>query len=300
MNPRDCGYLLLSSRLGDPSRRPLSTPQLRLLAQKAPYLPEVSAEAELTTAHLMSAGVEKWLAQRTVALLSDELQLEAYLKKGKRLGCQPITRAGDDYPPRLRSCLGQEAPGCLWAKGNLELLRMPAVSLVGSRDLAEENRRFAQQVGIQAARQGYVLVSGNARGADSAAQAACLEAGGQVICVVADSLEERCPDGRVLLLSEDDFDEPFTVHRALRRNRVIHALGQITFVAQCTLGRGGTWDGSTQNLRRNWSPLYCFSDGSATSAELEQMGARLIGVDELLNFKALSDIQTDLFSLGRI
>ena len=100
--------------------------------------------------------------------------------------------------------------------------------------------------------------------------------------------------------SEDDFDEPFTVHRALRRNRVIHALGQITFVAQCTLGRGGTWDGSTQNLRRNWSLLYCFSDGSAACAELEQMGARLIGVDELLNFKALSDIQTDLFSLGRI
>ena len=293
MNPKDRGYLLLSSKLGDPCRKPLSIPQLRALAQKAPYLPEGGADAELTVAHLISAGVEKWLAQRTVELLGGELQLEAYLKRAKRLGCHAITRAGDNYPTLLRRRLGQEAPGCLWAKGDLGILNRPAVSLVGSRELAEENRHFAQQVGIQAARQGYALVSGNARGADSVAQAACLETGGWVISVLADSLEERCPDSRVLLLSEDDFDEPFTVQRALRRNRVIHALGQFTFVAQCTLERGGTWDGSTQNLRHHWSPLYCFQDGSPASMELEQMGACLIGTDGLQRFDALPICQAN-------
>ena len=164
---------------------------------------------------------------------------------------------------------------------------MPTVSLVGSRDLRDKNRKFAQQVGILAAQQGYALVSGNARGADSAAQTACLEAGGYVISVIADSLEEHCPGGRVLLLSEDDFDEPFTVQRALHRNRVIHALGDAVFVAQCTLSKGGTWDGSVQNLRRHWSDLYCFRDGSPASVELEQMGACLIEAEELNDFKSL-------------
>ena len=287
MNARECGYLLLSSKLGDPNRRPLSTPQLRLLAQKASYLSDGCADSDLTAEHLIAAGVEKGLALRTVNLLSDELQLEAYLRRAKRLGLHAITRASAAYPPLLRMRLGQEAPGCLWAKGNLDILSMPTISLVGSRDLREKNRKFAQQVGIQAAQQGYALASGNARGADSAAQAACMEAGGYVVSIIADSLEERCPGGRVLLLSEDDFDAPFTVQRALHRNRVIHALGAAVMVAQCTLSKGGTWDGSVQNLRRHWSDLYCFRDGSPASMELEQMGACLIEAEDLHDFKSL-------------
>ena len=142
-------------------------------------------------------------------------------------------------------------------------------------------------MGAQAARQGYALISGNARGADSVAQAACLEAGGWVISVVADSLEERCPGSHQLFLSEEDFDELFSVPRALHRNRVIHAMGAATFVAQCTFGRGGTWDGSVQNLHRQWTPLYCFRDGSKATAELAQMGACLVGQEELSDFTRL-------------
>lgn len=294
MNALDTGYLLLSSKLGDPSRKPLSTPQMRALAQHAPYLPQECADGELTVQQLLSTGVEKSLAQRTVQLLDDGLQLEAYLKRAGRLGCHLLTRAGDAYPPLLRRRLGLDAPGCLWAKGNLDILAMPAVSLVGSRELSAENRKFAQLVGAQAARQGFALVSGNARGADSAAQSACLEAGGCVISVVADSLEERCPDNRTLLLSEDDFDELFSVQRALHRNRVIHALGKVTFVAQCNLGRGGSWDGSAQNLRRHWSPLYCFRDGSPAAAELEQMGACLIDMEALQSMDALPAVPMGL------
>ncbi len=287
MNPRECGYLLLSSKLGNPDRRPLSTAQLRLLAQRAAYLPETQGTQELTMAHLLSLGLEKQLAERVLRLLEDTLLLEAYLSKAKRLGCTAITRVTDTYPAALRQRLGLDAPGCLWAKGNCDILRMPAVSLVGSRDLQDENRKFARQVGAQAARQGYALISGNARGADSVAQAACLEAGGWVISVVADSLEERCPGNHQLFLSEEDFDELFSVPRALHRNRVIHAMGAATFVAQCSFGRGGTWDGSVQNLHRQWTPLYCFRDGSTASAELAQMGACLIGQEELSDFTCL-------------
>lgn len=291
MNPRERGYLLLSSRLGSPDRKPLSTAQLRLLAQRAAYLPESSDAEELTMAHLISAGIEKQLAERILNLLEDSLQLEAYLSKAKRLGCTAITRASGAYPAALRKRLGLDAPGCLWAKGDCSILHMPAVSLVGSRDLHDGNRKFARQVGAQAARQGYALISGNARGADSVAQAACLEAGGYVVSVLADSLEEHCPGSHQLFLSEDDFDELFSAPRALHRNRVIHAMGDVTFVAQCALGRGGTWDGSVQNLHRRWTPLYCFRDGSAASAELEQMGACLIVQEALIDFNKLPNVQ---------
>ena len=144
MNPRECGYLLLSSKLGNPDRRPLSTAQLRLLAQRAAYLPENRDTQELTMAHLLSLGLERQLAERVLHLLEDTLLLEAYLSKAKRLGCTAITRVTDTYPAALRQRLGLDAPGCLWAKGNCDILRMPAVSLVGSRDLQDENRKFAR------------------------------------------------------------------------------------------------------------------------------------------------------------
>ena len=68
MNPRECGYLLLSSKLGIPDRRPLSTAQLRLLAQRAAYLPETRGTQELTMAHLLSLGLERQLAERVFVL----------------------------------------------------------------------------------------------------------------------------------------------------------------------------------------------------------------------------------------
>lgn len=297
MNETDYGYLLLSSHLGNPERKPLSTAQLRLVAQTAAYLPKEESDRDLTLSHLINAGVEVWLAKRTLALLEEELQLKAYLARAKKLGCVPVTRADENYPPLLRQRLGLDAPGCLWAKGDLEILKRPTLALVGSRDLREDNRKFARQVGIQAARQGFTLVSGNARGADTVAQNACLEAGGCVISVLADSLEEHAAPSRQLLLSEDDFDEGFSIPRALHRNRVIHALGAITVVAQCALEKGGTWEGSTKNLHQHWSPLYCFQDGSPASERLEQMGASLIEAEQLENIGALPVDQINFLDL---
>lgn len=297
MTAGDCGYLLLSSKFGDPDRRPLTTAQLRILAQRAAYLPQSGGSEALTLEHLLAAGVEKQLAEKTLVLLDDTLQLNAYLSRARRTGCTPITRANPSYPVALRKRLGLEAPGCLWAKGNLDILSMPSVSLVGSRALKERNRRFAREVGIQAAKQGFALISGNARGADSAAQDACLEAGGYVVSVLADSLNEYCPDTHRLYLSEDDYDECFSVPRALHRNRVIHALSDGVFVAQCTLERGGTWDGSIQNLRRGWSTLYCFRDGSDAVVSLEQMGAFLIDTEVLADLKSLPQRQPNIFHM---
>ena len=132
-----------------------------------------------------------------------------------------------------------------------------------------------------------MLVSGNARGADQAAQNACLEAGGKVISVVAGSLAEHSLKENVLYLSEEDFDAPFSAQRALSRNRIIHALGQCTFVAQCGYQTGGTWDGTVKNLRFGWSRVYCFADASPASRLLADMGAQTIAIGKLSDFASL-------------
>ena len=295
MTPAERGFLLLTSHLGNPERRPLTAPQLRTLAQRLQGAAAPEEDRELEPKDLTALGYGPELAGRIIGLLSEEAPLDYYLKKGKDLGCVPITRVSGGYPLLLRRRLGLDAPGCLWARGDVSLLAEPAVALVGSRELREENWRFASEVGRQAALQGYVLVSGNARGADRTAQESCLAAGGRVISIVADTLWKQPAQEKVLYLSEDGYDEGFSAQRALSRNRCIHALGLKTFVAQTAWGTGGTWDGTVKNLQHRWSDVYCFGDGSEGSRQLEQMGACLIAVEALGSFYDLPEAQHSFF-----
>lgn len=295
MTAREAGFLLLTSQLGIPGRRVLTAAQLRTLGKRVCAAQRENRDRALEADDLVALGYSREMARRILVLLEDTQLLDYYCQQGKKRGCYPISRVSPAYPDRLCRGLGQESPGCLWYKGDLSILQMPAVSLVGSRDLSPENREFARQVGGQAALQGFALVSGNARGADREAQNACLQAGGQVISVVADSLADRPEQENVLYLSEDDFDAEFSAARALSRNRVIHSLGQMTFVAQCGYQTGGTWDGTVKNLRFGWSPLYCFADGSPAQRLLEDMGADSVTGAQLADFSALQASISALF-----
>lgn len=285
MTGAERGFLLLSSHLGAPDRKPLTAAQLRHLSQRVRAMERPQADRPLSEPDLISLGYSREKTLQILQLLEEEDVLDYYLSRGKQAGCVPVTRVTEGYPELLLHRLGGEAPGCLWAKGDLSLLNTPAVSLVGSRELHPENQNFAKAVGVFAARHGWTLISGNARGADKTAQNACLEAGGSVISIVADELTKHQTRDRVLYLSEDGFSDPFSTQRALSRNRCIHAMGQMVFVAQSDLKKGGTWQGTVANLRHNWSPVICFRDGSDAAAALEQLGAYLIGIEELCDFR---------------
>ena len=295
MTGAERGFLLLGSQLGDPERRPLTTAAMRQLAGRVKGTEAPGTDRELQLQDIMALGYGEQMAQRILELLRDEELLAYYLRKASRAGCVPLTRISKDYPQVLRTRLGAESPGVLWAKGDVGILKMPMIALVGSRDICPENKAFAAEAGRQAAQQGYALVSGNARGADKIAQKACLDQGGCIVSIVADALTEHRHRERVLYLSEEDFDAAFCAQRALSRNRVIHALGDKTLVAQCACGTGGTWDGTVKNLRRGWSPVFCFGDGSDAAAQLEQMGAECISCRDLNNFKALTSKYATFF-----
>lgn len=293
MTGAERGFLLLTSHLGNPERKPLTQAQMRMLAKRARMLP--ADNRELEEKDLLALGYSRDMAVQILALLSEEALLDHYLLRGKRQDCCPICRINEYYPELLCRRLGLDAPGCLWAKGDITLLKTPAIALVGSRRLRETNRAFAAAVGQHAARQGLTLISGNARGADRMAQDACLAFGGSVISIVADNLSTQPLREHILYLSEDDFDAPFTAQRALSRNRCVHALAKLVFVAQSDLESGGTWSGCIKNLRQGWSPVICFRDGSAAVQALENLGAYTICLEELEGFASASWEDIKLF-----
>jgi predicted Rossmann fold nucleotide-binding protein DprA/Smf involved in DNA uptake len=289
------GFLLLCCHLGNPERKPLTVAQFRKLARRVRESEKAPGDRELEPSDLTALGYDAEDGRRILRLLDEEALLDRYLAKADRYGCVPLTRLTPGYPRRILEALGDDAPGCIWARGDLSLLERPGIALVGSRELRPENRRFAREAGAQAARQGLTLISGNARGADRTAQDAALAAGGGVISIVADLLTDHVPVKGILYLSEEGYDLEFSSQRALSRNRVIHCLGYKTFVAQSTLGKGGTWDGTEKNLRYGWSEVYCYDDGSRSNADLCRRGANPIDQEALLDLSDLPEAAKPFF-----
>ena len=88
---------------------------------------------------------------------------------------------------------------------------------------------------------------------------------------------------------EGGFEFGFSAQRALSRNRFIHAMGEKTLVAQTSFGKGGTWNGSLDNLQHEYSPLFVFDDGSEGARALCARGAT--PVQALTSLQALTPAQ---------
>lgn len=282
--------MLLCADLGT-EVQPLTLAQLRQLRNRIrAAAPPEQPERELTEADLRGLGYDQTQAQRIEALLAREAELDAYLKSASYHDIECLTLESAGYPSRLRQTLGEDAPPVLFYRGELPLLQKQAVSLTGSRRLNEQGSAFAAHLGRLAAREGYVLVSGNAAGADMTAQNACLEAGGSVIAVVSDSPADHIPPAKVLYICEDGWHLPFSAQRARKRNRIIYALAQRCFVAQTANGSGGTWHGAYDALRRGMA-VYVNDDGTDGANALASLGAELITVECLKTISHLQQTQ---------
>lgn len=282
---------MLCCKLGDSTADILSLSQLHELSKRvrAVGFDGGDASRELTENDLARLGYPPSQAARIVRLLSREALLDAYLAAGARVDVSVLTWFDARFPERLRERLGAQCPPVLFCKGELALLQSRCVAVVGSRKIGRAGAQFAAQAGRLAAQESYTLCSGGAQGADQLAQAACLKAGGQAVIFPATELA-FCPvRADTLYVAEDGFELGFTVPRALGRNRLIHALGEKTLVAQTDYEKGGTWGGSISNLKHGYSELYVHADRSEGAQALIARGA--IAVNKLTTLAALSPSQ---------
>lgn len=103
-----------------------------------------------------------------------------------------IVRGTLDYPEALLDA--KNPVQFLYYRGNLELLSAPVrVALVGSREASEEGVRRARRLAKLLVKDGATVVSGLARGIDTAAHEAAIEAGGNTIGVIGTPISEAYP-----------------------------------------------------------------------------------------------------------
>ena len=97
------------------------------------------------------------------------------LDKGRRANAILVFRGTPPYPDRLTELA--DAPPFFWAKGRIDLLNRPKVALVGARNASSLGTRMAKALAQGLGEAGYVIVSGLARGVDTAAHFAALDTG---------------------------------------------------------------------------------------------------------------------------
>jgi DNA processing protein len=85
------------------------------------------------------------------------------------------------YPAALATI--HHPPGTLWTRGHIDVLRTPSVAIVGSRAASPYALEVARRLGADLARRNVTVVSGMARGVDSAAHLGALDGGGATIAV---------------------------------------------------------------------------------------------------------------------
>ena len=90
---------------------------------------------------------------------------------------QTLYRKDKNYPPRLNDLF--DPPNPLYISGNLDLLKMPMIAIVGSRQASANGLRNAAVFAHQLARSGGLIVSGLARGIDGVAHRATASMNGK-------------------------------------------------------------------------------------------------------------------------
>ena len=169
---------------------------------------------------------------------------ERAMSDADRIGARFLCSSEPAYPALFRAV--DAAPPVLCIKGDAGLLSRSGVAIVGARNASALARKFSRQLAREIGAEGHVIVSGLARGIDTAAHDAALETG--TIAVVAGGLDVIYPPenealhaaigARGLIVSEQ---VPGTEPKAdffPRRNRIISGLSRAVIVMEAALRSG--------------------------------------------------------------
>jgi DNA processing protein len=221
----------------------------------------------------------------------------------QRVGAVAITPADAAYPDVFRTL--PDPPYLLFAVGRLELLTAPSIGVVGTRAPTEYGRRTAYAFAGELARAGVCIVSGMARGIDSAAHAAALQAGGDTVGVLGHGIDRVYPPEnarlfaavreRGLLITELAPGEDPNAGNFPRRNRLIAALSRGVLVVEM-----GEKSGAKHTVE------YALEQGKDVFAVPGPLGSpQSAGTNKLLREGATivtspRDILEELHGVGRV
>lgn len=209
-------------------------------------------------------------------------------------GVSVLTLEHPDFPPRLKRV--GDAPFVLYLRGELREQDARALAVVGTRRPTPYGREAARVLAGELAVHGFTVVSGLARGVDSLAHRAALEAGGRTLAVLGSGTDRIYPPENRLLAAQiarqgavlSEFPPGSRAMRGHfpRRNRIISGLSLGTLVVEAGEESGAliTAQLALEQDREVFAvPGSIFAEQSAGTHRLILQGARPVrGVADIL------------------
>ncbi len=166
------------------------------------------------------------------------------LDTASKLGARLLIWTDPDFPPLLRAV--DPAPPLIYALGDARLLSRKAVAIVGARNASAGGRKLAEDIAAGLSAAGMLVVSGLARGIDTAAHIGSVAAG--TVAVLAGGVDNVYPPENAKLHARIAAEgvivsemPPGTTPQAAhfpRRNRIISGLALGTVVVEAAIGSG--------------------------------------------------------------
>lgn len=224
--------------------------------------------------------------EQVLNTLSDEqlVQVEDQARDLLGSGVEALLLGQAHYPKLLAS--SRQAPAALFVKGPVELLQKRAIGMCGSRQASAEGLRAAYACADAAARRGYAVVSGYAKGVDLAAHTAALACGGATVIVLPEGINKFTirrgefshlwdPD-RALVVSQFAPDQKWFASGAMTRNAVISDLSQALVVVEAG-ETGGTLAAGQYALQQKQTVLTLqLFDAPPGNKLLMENGAKVV------------------------
>ncbi len=253
---------------------------------------------ELSTCHLIPPTIAE-----NIFYFSKDKFLQDEYNLMRRKGLMALTAADENYPYSLKSF--EDSPVVLYVKGEIDALNQMSVAIVGSRAASFYGCKSAKIFAQRFVQEGMTVVSGLARGIDTAAHLGCLEAGGKTIAVIGCGFNHMYPKENYLLMekisrqgavvSEFACAMPPLKHNFPWRNRIISALSLATVVIEAGRKSGAliTADYAlAQNKDVYVLPSNIDNDTALGSNQLIQDGAKVALSPE----DVLSQVKVDYIS----
>ena len=196
-----------------------------------------SAEAALAA---LPAG------RRTFSRSAAQKEFELARRQNTRL----LAFDDPEYPENLRAA--EDAPPVIYVRGQINCLRQPlSLSIVGARNASLNGRKLASQISCELTSQGIMIVSGMARGIDTAAHKGAMFAlnrSGSTVAVLGTGIDIAYPAenqklceqiaGQGAVISEFPLGTEPSAGNFPRRNRIVSALTDGTLVVEASLHSG--------------------------------------------------------------
>lgn len=247
-----------------------------------------------------ASELEKILGKRSksfseIKTVRKEKKYKEELSYIEKNNIKAVSLRDEDYPDELKSIY--DPPPVLYVKGSLLGEDSLSVAVVGSRKCSLYGLKQAERLAYELASRGITVISGLARGIDSAAHRGAIKAGGRTIAVTGSGFRTSYPPG------SERFEEEIASHGAVitefpsymkplkgnfpRRNRIISGLSKGVVVVEAAQRSGAliTADFALEEGREVFAvpgPIDSVSSRGANS--LLKAGAKLVTcVEDILD-----------------